>query len=213
SNRAINIQSNTANTNGGIIENTVSGQTLTLSGGVTIGGTGTTPSLQLIGAGDGVMSGIIAGTGLTLAKSGAGTWTLPGVNTYTGTTTVTAGTLRATTSASALGAGALSLGGGTLQLANDTGLAFNRNTTVTATSTISSDRLTTGAGVTHTLGTLSIGAFTLNVNPGANATSGTGGITFGAATLTGAANLAPAASSQLTVAGVTMGANVLTKSG
>src|SRR5204862_5822537 len=31
---------------------------------------------------------------------------------------------------------------GTLQLANDTGLAFNRNTTVTASSIIISDRLT-----------------------------------------------------------------------
>jgi autotransporter-associated beta strand protein len=93
SNRVINILSNTGNTNGGIIENTVSGQTLSLSGGVTIGGTGTTPSLQLTGAGNGEMSGIIAGTGLAITKAGAGTWTLSGANTYTGNTTVSAGTL------------------------------------------------------------------------------------------------------------------------
>lgn len=93
SDRAINIQSNSGNTNGGIIENTVAGQTLTLDGNVTTGGTGTTPSLQLTGAGNGVMSGTIAGSGLTLTKAGTGTWTLSGDNTFSGATTVSAGTL------------------------------------------------------------------------------------------------------------------------
>ncbi len=93
SDRAINIQSNSGNTNGGIIENTVAGQTLTLGGNVTTGGTGTMPSLQLIGAGNGVMGGAIAGSGLTLTKAGTGTWTLSGDNTFSGATTVSAGTL------------------------------------------------------------------------------------------------------------------------
>lgn len=191
---------------------------LTFAGGILggiAGGTAGAKTLTVTGAGATTISGIIgngSATSVALTKSGAGTLTLSGVNTYTGATTLSAGILRATSSASALGAGTLSLGGGTLQLANDTGLSFNRNTTVTGNTTISSDRLTAGAGLTHTLGTLSIGAFTLNVTRGANATSGTGAVTFGATTLTGNANFAPAANAQLTL-GAVSGAFTFTKSG
>ena len=149
-----------------------------------------------------------------LTKSGSGTLVLNNANTFTGAAIVSAGTLRATTGVGALGAGSLTMSGGTLQLSNDTGLNFARNTTVSTTSTITSDRLTAGAGVTHTLGTLAIGAQTLNVTRGANATSGTGGITFGAVTVSGAANFAPATDSLLTFSSTTgLAANTLTKSG
>ncbi|OYV03067.1 MAG: hypothetical protein CFE26_21530, partial [Verrucomicrobiales bacterium VVV1] len=215
-NGAINFQSGAGNT---FITST-SGS-LTIAGNMTA--VAATRGLNLRGDGDGLISGIISDgsttTGLPVTKeSGAGTWTLSGVNTYTGITTVTAGTLRATTSVQALGTGAatLSLGGGTLLLANNTGLNFARNTTVTATSTITSDTLTAVAGVTHTLGTLSIGAQTLNIATGANATGTTSGISFGNASLTGAANLAPAANTSLTLSGTTaLGTanNALTKSG
>ena len=162
----------------------------------------------------GIIQDNVASTGKVNLTVTGSAWTLSGVNTYTGVTTLSAGILRATTSASALGAGTLSLGGGELQLANDTGLAFNRNTTVTGNTAITSDRLAGGAGVTHTLGTLSIGAQTLTINRGANATNGTGGITFGAATLTGAATFSPQADSLLTFSSTTaLGANTLTKSG
>jgi fibronectin-binding autotransporter adhesin len=94
SNRALTINSPSGTASGGIIENTVSGQTLVLSGTVTKGGVGETPQLQLIGSGDGEMSGAINGSGLAITKDGAGTWTLSNaVNTYTGLTTVTSGTL------------------------------------------------------------------------------------------------------------------------
>ena len=75
------------------------------------------------GTGGTTISGIISGTG-GLTKSGTSTLTLSGVNTFTGTTNVSAGIVRATTSTAALGAGALTLSGGTLQLANDTGLNY-----------------------------------------------------------------------------------------
>ena len=94
SDRDISVLSNLANGNGGIIENTVAGQTLSLSGPVTVGGTGTLPTLVLTGAGNGELLGDITGTAaLTVTKSGTGTWTLDGINTYTGATAVNAGTL------------------------------------------------------------------------------------------------------------------------
>ena len=52
-----------------------------------------------------ISSQIAGSDGLT--KAGAGTLVLSGANTYNGITTLSAGTLRATTSASALGAGTL----------------------------------------------------------------------------------------------------------
>lgn len=110
---------------------------------------------------------------------------MSGNSTYTGTATVSVGTLRATTSANALGteAASLVLSGGTLELANDTGLSFSRNTSISMNTIIESDRLTEGAGVTHTLGTLSMGAQTLTLSKDATVTSGTAGLTFGAVTL------------------------------
>jgi fibronectin-binding autotransporter adhesin len=84
---------------GGIIENTVANQLLALSGSLT---TGTLPgpnnsfpaSLTLQGAGNGILSADITGSPiLSITKTGAGTWKLPGNNTYTGNTVVSNGTL------------------------------------------------------------------------------------------------------------------------
>lgn len=186
---AVTIGSGTANTNvsitlGGAQSWTNNASTLlTVVNGVTNGAN----LLTVNGTGNVTVGGIIGNGAGGITKSNTGTLTLSGVNTYTGATTLTGGILRATTSAAALGAGTLSLGGGTLQLANDTALAYGRNTTVTANTTITSDRLAAGAGLAHSLGTLSIGAQTLSVTRGANATSGTGQINFGATTMTGAA--------------------------
>ncbi len=64
------------------------------TGSITISGTLTnaTYGLTLGGATGGTVSGIISGTG-ALAKADAGAWTLAAANTYTGATTINAGTL------------------------------------------------------------------------------------------------------------------------
>ena len=89
----------------GVAASTATSRTLTLSGTSTASNT---------------ISGIIANNGsgvLSLAKSGAGTWLLSGANTYTGTTSISAGLLKLG-NASALGSttGGTTLSGGTLDL-------------------------------------------------------------------------------------------------
>jgi fibronectin-binding autotransporter adhesin len=109
SNRSLLINNGTTG-GAGVIENIVAGQTLTLSGALTVTTPASACSLTLTGAGDGVLSQGIAGApALSLIKTGAGTWTLPGVNTYTGSTTVGGGTLALTTISPSL-AGGLTFG-------------------------------------------------------------------------------------------------------
>jgi len=148
--------------------------------------------------------GISAGS---LTKSGSGTLTVSTNNAYAGGTVLNAGTLRATSFATALGAGSLTLAGGVLKLANDSALAFGRNTTLTGDAQLVSDRLTAGAGLTHTLGTLGLGARTLTLRKGTNVTSGVAGLAFGATTLTGAATFDLGTDTELTLGIVANGAN------
>jgi autotransporter-associated beta strand protein len=67
---------------------------LTLSGNIATT-TAVVRNLHLGGAGNGLASGVISnGTGtVSVTKEGAGTWTLSGTNAYTGSTTVSDGTL------------------------------------------------------------------------------------------------------------------------
>lgn len=185
----------------------VAGSTLTLSG--------TTPTITTTNSL--TINSVVAWGASGLTKAGSTTLTLAGNNTGTGPVTVSAGILRGSTSANSLGTGAATLslaGSTTLQLFNDTGLNFARNTTVTGSTTITSDRLNAGAGVTHTLGTLSIGAQTLTVTRGSNSTSGTGGVTFGNATQTGSSTFAPQANALVTLGGTTaLGTFTLNKNG
>jgi len=106
----------------GLIDNTVAGQTLALSGTVRASnGTATfVSSLNLTGVGDGVMSGVIGGTNsspstannMTLTKSGSGTWALSNANIYYGPTNISAGTLLATNATgSATGTGNVTTSG------------------------------------------------------------------------------------------------------
>jgi len=167
---------------------------MTLSGGITAGTAAAGRTLYIGGDGKGgVISGAISdpsSTAFTVNKYGISTWTFSVANTYTGITTLTAGTLRAG-NAQAFGtnstAAALTLNGGTLDLHTDTSVnAYNA--TVGGNVTIENDRATAGAGIVTTLGTLSIGAKTLSIttNTADGVTANTPyGVTFGATTLTG----------------------------
>jgi autotransporter-associated beta strand protein len=136
-----------------------------------------------------------------------------------GISTLTAGKM-VLGNASALGtiATTFNINGGTLDLATDASVnAYN--ITVGGSSTITSDKATAAsAGIVHTLGTLSIGNNTLTIAGGSNVISGTAGVTFGAVTLTAAptftiSNPASGGVTQLSLGGVTNGANLATFNG
>ncbi|MBK9531288.1 MAG: autotransporter-associated beta strand repeat-containing protein [Chitinophagaceae bacterium] len=139
--------------------------------------TGTSYAMQ-----NGNASAILAGA-VTLTKTTGGTVTLSGTNTYSGLTTISAGTLiAANTQALGTVVGAVNLGAAILDLQTDASvLAYNF--TVSGNGTIISNRATPGAGITHTLGTLSIGNFILSETVGANVNSGTAALSFGTTTL------------------------------
>lgn len=124
--------------------------------------------------GSGLYAGVISGTG-DLAKSGAGTLTLGGVNSYTGNTRIDAGTLAlAAGSSIASSSGVTMAAGGTLDLSAAGNQALG---------------LLNGAG-----GTVALGANTLTLNGAGSGTfggvlTGSGGLVMngaGTQTLTGA---------------------------
>ncbi len=131
------------------LNGTTGGATLTQSGAgnlkfasdFTATGLGNkTLTLQGSTAGTGEIAGAIvnsAGLNTGLTKNGTGTWTLGGSNTYTGTTTVNAGTLRldyGTNDNSKLADtnGPLVFGGGTVELSGGTHAEVALSTTLTA---------------------------------------------------------------------------------
>ena len=146
---------------------------LTGSGAVNLGA-------NTLGVGAGSFSGVVGGTG-DLQKTGAGTLTLGGANTYTGTTTVSAGTLELTGS---LASTDVRIGVGSTLLSANGGLA--------ATSTVAANG-TLALGGNEAIGTLTgsgavnLGGNTLGVGAGtfSGVVGGTGELQkTGAGTLT-----------------------------
>lgn len=154
--------------------------------------------------------GLTGSGGIT--KSGAGTFITNTANANTGLLTINEGTWRAVTNAGSVSGGGVVMNGGTLELAHTANLTFtNTNTTVAGNATVTSDRSSTGSGVTYTLGTLSIGAQTLNVSAGSNVTGGTAGITFGAtAFAAGEATFNTGANTVLTLGALNDGGSAIT---
>jgi autotransporter-associated beta strand protein len=119
---------------------TVTAGTLAFSGGGSVAGNIVNNSKVLfdVASATQTYAGIISSTG-SLQKSGAGTLSLTGANTYTGVTTISAGTLSAT---SLPGSGPIS-NLGTLQLILGSNANFNSTVTGTGTTLLSSNSAVT----------------------------------------------------------------------
>ncbi len=166
----------TVGASGAVFEVTTSGATWTLfrdaSSGYQAAFNG---DVTLTGAGNGVMANYITGSG-ALLKTGAGAWTLSGVNTYNGGTTISVGTLKVG-SATALGASS-----GAVSITSGAALDLNGQTmTNTNALTINGTGITNTGALTNSSATNSTYAGSVSL---ASATSI--GSTAGAITISGA---------------------------
>jgi autotransporter-associated beta strand protein len=79
-----------------------------------------------VNGGNLTVGGVISGSSFSLTKAGAGSLTLSGANTYTGGTTLSAGTLNIN-SASAIGSGSFTISGGTLNNTSGSSVTLSTN--------------------------------------------------------------------------------------
>lgn len=150
---------------------------------ITIGGTG----IYILG---GVISGS-AGSGLTIGSTAAGSVSLTGVNTYTGNTTISSGTLALTTGGSIAASPQISVGSG----AN-----FNISGRTAALTLAAGQSLSSSATGSNTTATVTVGTTpTLTLSAGGLAFTAYGGGATAPMTVAGAGGSLALASSPVTV--------------
>lgn len=168
----------TVGASGASLESAGAGLVTIGSGGGANVGPATAATLNLAGSGNGTLGSVLAnGVGaLSLAKTGGGTWSLDATNTFTGTTTVSAGTLIVN---GALGSGAvtvasgaeLSMGAGSTLLFKTTGPTVTSNGIMTFASGFGVANLV-GLDVTVPAGTYTLVAGTVDTSNLSNVGSG-----------------------------------------
>ncbi len=172
--------------------------TLTFTGAsMTLSGTDTARTITFTGTGSAVLTNVIPDNGAgatTVVKNGSGTWFFKGVNIYTGTTTINAGTLMIQadsglgTAPGAATPGHINLNGGMFQTTADFTLNANRGIALTKAGTIyvdSSTTLTYGGIIAGSNIFTKDGAGTL-ILQGANTYSSATVVANGTLTLSGA---------------------------
>lgn len=177
----------TVSAGGGELDVTSNATTLTVSGGISAGGTFTVG-----GAGATTISSVISSSG-GVVKTGSGTLTVTGNSTYTGTTTISSGTLSANK---------IVVSGGNSSLGNATSAVGLGNSTSTGTLSY------TGATATYTRGfTVSAGGGELDV------TSNSTTLTVGTSNITGAGTFTIGGAGNVTVSSTVAVTGGLAKKG
>ena len=163
--------------------------------------------LQGSTAGTGELGGVLAnpsGAGfLSLTKSGSGTWTLSAPNTYSGTTTVSAGTLLINGAQSGTGLVTVA-SGATLGGSGSIAAAVTFSTGAKAVFTVTRDPLTQANTTPLTLaGVVTCNSTVVHLNLPANLPSGTYTLATSSATPTGSVTATPVVDSGSYAAGFT----------
>ncbi|MCX6847377.1 MAG: autotransporter-associated beta strand repeat-containing protein, partial [Verrucomicrobia bacterium] len=222
----------TGNTGRGIINAMTAGQTLTFTNGVRVSTANTLSAaanfsdLTLTGNGNGEIQGQIGGTtgnaatvvNMQIIKSGTGTWTLSGANTYALQTLVNAGILNIRNSSalgavitsetvpSAANAGTVVASGATLQLQNNISVGAEALTLSGTGAAGQNGALVNVSGTNSYAGALTLGTANVAISSdsGSLALTSTTAIVGGtrALTLTGAGNGSLAAAMDTTVSGL-----------
>jgi autotransporter-associated beta strand protein len=182
----------------------------TISGNLALGASRTfTIGDSSAATADTSISAVISGVGFGITKSGAGTLVLSGANTYTGTTTVSQGTLRLDANAPSGSAGTLGSATSTVTI-NDGSTGSNNTALLIGTSGVTVGRAisvanlgtgttTLGGNIASGTGTFS-GAITLNRDTNFNA-DGTSNITFQTGAISGSGNLTKTGTGTVTLSG------------
>ena len=176
---------NFTNTAATTLTNTTSGanQTLTLgsgglttgTGAVTIGSATANQNVNIalgasqiwnVGSGGLTATNVISGTGFGLTKTGTGTLILNSANTYTGGTTISAGTLQLNATTGAANAGAFTLASGTTLKINQGGNNFGYGATLNLTGDATINNA--GAGAINQTGTVTGNSHALTINSDGN---------------------------------------------